>query len=157
GMPQGTPVYGGASRVYPVGVEWVHDLSRSPLRFAYDDAEGTRVHERLDQDALTAAACAGLAGSTAAPGGSTTGRRVLGVVGTRALVQTSAGETAHVAQVLTLPIVPIDRLLAPRMRLRGVLDHGTRRFDVRGMLPDSAAQLALVQAAYPPGAVVPAQ
>ncbi|WP_407316796.1 hypothetical protein UQW22_10315 [Isoptericola halotolerans] len=157
GMPPGTPVYGGASRVYPVGVEWVHDPSRSTLWFADDGAEGTRVHELLVQDALTAAVSAGLAGTAAAPGGSTTGARVLGVVGTRALVQTSAGATAQVAQELTLPIVPIDRLLAPRMRVRGVLDAGARRLDVRGMLPDAATQLARVQEAYPPGAVVPAQ
>lgn len=157
GMPPGTPVYGGASRVYPVGVEWVHDPSRSPLWFADDDAEAARVRERLVQDALTAAASAGLAGSVGPPSGSTTGAVVLGVVGTRALVQTSAGATAQVAQELTLPTVPIDRLLAPRMRVRGTVDAGTRRLDVRGMLPDPATQLARVQDAYPAGAVVPVQ
>ncbi|MCK0118757.1 hypothetical protein MWU57_17150 [Isoptericola sp. S6320L] len=158
GMPQGTQVYGGASRVYPVGVEWVHDLSRSPLWFAYDDAEGTRVHDRLVQDALTAAADAGLTGTpTAATQPATTTATVLGVVGTRALVQTPDGTTAQVAQELTLPIVPVDRLLAPGMRVRGTLDAGSRRLDVRAMLPDSAAQLARVHDSYPDGAVVPAQ
>ncbi|WP_277209617.1 hypothetical protein [Isoptericola croceus] len=157
-MPHGTQVYGGASRVYPVGIEWVHDPSRSHLWFAYDDTEGTRVHERLVQDALTSAATAGLAGSTGpAVPLTTTAGTVLGVVGTRALVQTRDGKTAQVAQELTLPIVPIDRLLAPGMPVRGTLDAGSRRLDVRDTLPDSATQLARVHAAYPHGAVVPTQ
>ncbi|GAA1987614.1 hypothetical protein GCM10009718_26360 [Isoptericola halotolerans] len=158
GMPPGTQVYGGASRVYPVGVGWVHDLSRSPVWFADDDAGSTRVHERLVQGALTAAATAGLAGGTTAPAGAgSVGAVVLGVIGTRALVRTAAGATAQVAQELTWPVVPIDRLLAPGMRVRGRLDPGTRRFDVRDMLPDATAQLAQVHDACPPGAVVPAQ
>ncbi len=42
-MPPMTQVYGGASRVYPVDLEWATQPSRSPLRFAYgvkDRAEG---------------------------------------------------------------------------------------------------------------------
>ncbi|GAA4720448.1 hypothetical protein GCM10023216_06690 [Isoptericola chiayiensis] len=157
-MPPGTQVYGGASRVYPVGLDWVHDVGRSPLWFAYDDAEGTRVRDRLVQDALTAAAAAGLTGSASTPDSpATVGATVLGVVGTRALVRTDEGTTAQVAQELTLPIVPVDRLLAPGMTLRGVLDPGAQRLDVRGMLPDSAAQAELARQAYPPGTVAPVQ
>lgn len=97
------------------------------------------------------------AASPAAATRPTTSATVLGVVGTRALVQAPDGTTAQVAQELTLPVVPIDRLLAPGMRVRGALDAGSRRLDVRGMLPDPAAQLARVHGRYPDGAVVPAQ
>ena len=31
-MPPGTQVYAGAARVYPVGLEWVSDRTRSPRR-----------------------------------------------------------------------------------------------------------------------------
>ncbi|WP_278235192.1 hypothetical protein [Isoptericola sp. AK164] len=158
GMPDATQVYGGASRVYPVGVGWVHDVARSPLWIAYDDAEGTRVHDRLVQDALAAATRAGLVGlDLLPPTPATTTGTVLGLVGTRALVQTADGTTAQVAQELTLPIVPIDRLLAPGMRVRGVLDVDTRRLDVRDMLPDALEQTSRVLSGYPAGAVVPAQ
>ncbi|WP_186445160.1 hypothetical protein [Isoptericola variabilis] len=157
-MPPGTQVYGGASRVYPVGLAWVHDLARSHLWLAYDDVRGAQVRDRLVQDALTAAAAAGLAGSSAsdAPAATVTAT-VLGTVGARALVQTDDGTTLQVAEELTLPGVPLSRLLARGMRVRGRLDAATGRLDVRGMLPDAAAQLRRVAAAYPVGAVVPAR
>ncbi len=60
GMPELTQVYGGAGRVYPTGLEWVHDLRRSRLRFAYSAAEGITTTERLLEDGLKAAASAGL-------------------------------------------------------------------------------------------------
>ena len=41
-MAEGTQVYGGAGRVYPVGHEWATDLSKSPLRFAFNEADGER-------------------------------------------------------------------------------------------------------------------
>ncbi len=159
GMPPGTQVYGGASRVYPVGLAWVHDLDRSHLWLAYDEARGARVREQLVQDALGAAASAGLAGTSAPPDAAeaAAGATVLGVLGTRALVQTDDGATLHVAEELTLPGVPLDRLLARGMRLRGTVDAGAGRLDVRGMLPDAAEQLRRVTAACPVGAVVPAR
>ncbi|WP_402466893.1 hypothetical protein [Isoptericola aurantiacus] len=156
-MPQGTQVYGGASRVYPVGLGWVHHLDRSPLWFADDDAEGARTRERLVQDALTAAAGAGLAATTTPSAPADVRAVVLGVVGTRALVRTEEGSTAHVAQELTLPTVPVDRLLAADMTVQGVLDRASQRLDVRAMLPDATAQAALVRDAYPVDAVVPVQ
>ena len=41
-MPDQTQVYGGAGRVYPVGLDWVSDIRRSPLRFAFGEPEGER-------------------------------------------------------------------------------------------------------------------
>jgi hypothetical protein len=160
GMPPGTQVYGGGSRVYPVGLEWVHDLERSHLWLAYDEARGADVRERLVQDALTAAARAGLAGVAAPPSSAAAHVEgtVLGVLGARALVQADDGGTLQVAEELTVPGVPLERLLTPGMRVRGVvLDPASGRLDVRGMLPDAAAQLSLVRAACPVGAVVPAR
>lgn len=59
-MPDGTQVYGGAGRVYPVGHEWTTNLARSPLRFAFDAAEGKRATHLLVSDAMRMASASGL-------------------------------------------------------------------------------------------------
>ena len=59
-MAEGTQVYGGAGRVYPVGHEWASDLSKSPLRFAFNEDDGDRATQKLISDMLRMAAAAGL-------------------------------------------------------------------------------------------------
>lgn len=48
-MAEGTQVYGGAGRVYPVGHEWASDLSKSPLRFAFNEDDGQRATQSSSQ------------------------------------------------------------------------------------------------------------
>lgn len=60
-MPPGTQVFGGAGRVYPIGVDWVTELRRSSLRFVWSPADAPVATARLIGDALAAAAGAGLA------------------------------------------------------------------------------------------------
>lgn len=152
-MPELTQVYGGAGRVYPVGHEWVADPHRSPLRLAFNRAEGGRATEQLISDALRMATDAGLLQRASAP----SRRRVHGVVAgipvpERAMV--SVGRSlATVAEELTVPGVPLDRVLRVGLTVQGVLDDRTGRLDLAGSLLDPAPQLA----AYALGEVVLAE
>ncbi|GAA1851648.1 hypothetical protein [Myceligenerans crystallogenes] len=159
GMPEYTQVYGGASRVYPTGLDWIHDLRRSPLHFAYSLADGPKVRERLVGDALSAAVRAGLTGSAGpvpgAPGASAdTHGTVQGVLGSRALIELDDGGQASVAEELTLPGVPLQGIVRRGMRVRGRHDAGRGTLDIRGMLPDDAAQRRAVRNTYRVGKVV---
>ncbi|MFC8800143.1 hypothetical protein ACFT2C_20610 [Promicromonospora sp. NPDC057138] len=155
GMPPDTQVYGGASRVYGTDLEWVHQPRRSPLHFAYSADEDARVRDRLVGDVMRFAVRAGIVGAArSAPDAATTGGKVLGVLGTRALVSTEDGGQASVAEELVFPDVPLVRVLAPGMRVTGVLDPGRRLLDIRGMLPDVDALRRAVHAAYRVGQVV---
>lgn len=141
-MAEGTQVYGGAGRVYPVGHEWAADLSRSPLRFAFDDADGNRATQALVSDALRMAAAAGL----------TTRRRtrehkhltgvVQAVVAGRALVDVGNLLPATIAQELAVDGVPIDRVVVAGQRVEGLYDPGTNRLDVTERLRPADQALA---------------
>ncbi|MBO0608527.1 hypothetical protein [Myceligenerans salitolerans] len=160
GMPEYTQVYGGASRVYPTGLDWVHDLRRSPLHFAYSLADGPKVRDRLVSDALSAAVRAGLAGAAgAAAGGPGSGAAeargtVQGVLGSRALIELDDGGQASVAEELTLPGVPLQSIFRRGMKVRGRHDAGRGTLDTRGMLPDDAAQRRAVKNTYRVGKVI---
>ncbi|MCP2264966.1 hypothetical protein ACFQHV_10805 [Promicromonospora thailandica] len=155
GMPPDTQVYGGASRVYGTDLEWVHQPRRSPLHFAYSPDEDARVHDRLVGDVMRFAVRAGIVGSArSAPDATPVEGTVLGLLGSRALVSTDGGGQASIAEELVLPDVPLSRVLAPGMRVAGVLDPVRRLLDVRGMLPDAAALRRAVHAAYRVGQVV---
>jgi hypothetical protein len=155
GMPPDTQVYGGASRVYGTDLEWVHHPRRSPLHFAYSADEDARVRDRLVSDVMRFAVRAGIVGSARpATDAATTKGKVLGVLGTRALISTDDGGQATVAEELVLPDVALARVLAPGMRVTGVLDPVRRLLDVRGMLPDVDTLRRMVNATYRVGQVV---
>lgn len=155
GMPPDTQVYGGASRVYGTDLEWVHQPRRSPLHFAYSADEDSRVRDRLVGDVMRFAVRAGIVGAArSAPDATTTEGKVLGVLGTRALVSTEDGGQASIAEELVFPDVPLVRVLAPGMRVTGVLDPARRLLDIRGMLPDADTLRRAVHAAYRVGQVV---
>ncbi|GAA4722309.1 hypothetical protein APR04_001371 [Promicromonospora umidemergens] len=155
GMPPDTQVYGGASRVYGTDLEWVHHPRRSPLHFAYSADEDVRVRDRLVSDVMRFAVRAGIVGSVrSAPDVAPTGGKVLGVLGTRALISTEDGGQATIAEELVFADVALARLLAPGMRVTGVLDPARRLLDVRRMVPDVDALRRAVNAAYRVGQVV---
>jgi hypothetical protein len=131
-MPPQTQVYGGASRVYPVDHAWVGQPRRSRLRFAYSDADGARVRADLVHDVLGAALQAGLIGAP----------------------ELDHGGQATVAEELTGAGVPLAQVLAPGLRVHGVLDPTSRLLDVGAHLPDDAASEHLARTAYRDGDVV---
>jgi len=158
-MPEMTQVYGGAGRGYPIDLTWTHNPYASPLRFAYDAAEGVRSTDTLISDALRMAHDAGLVAPKSTPTVPAAGVLKQVVAPSRGLVQLEDGNLATIWQELTAPDVPVDRLLARGMTVRGELDPEARRLDVTGMLrsgPDSLAHylpddvvLALVREVRP--------
>jgi hypothetical protein len=144
-MREGTQVYGGAGRVDPLGHDWVEDLSRSPLRFAWGRAEGRKTTQRLIDDGLDMAAAAGLLGSRAS---SPTLVPREGVVrradDERAWVAFGGGglDMGVVPPQLAEPDLPIERVLQPGMSVSGVFDVETRWFDIRESRLEPATALA---------------
>lgn len=149
GMPELTQVYGGAGRVYPVGLEWVHDLRRSKLRFAYSEAEGVITTDRLLEDGLKAATAAGV---LAMPLGSSSHAalpEIAGIVAgcpnpSQAMVNLTDGRYATIQVGLLCPGVASERLFERGMEVRGVYDERSRRLDVSGMLASPGERLAEV-------------
>lgn len=139
-MAEGTQVYGGAGRVYPVGHGWISDLTKAPLHFAFNDLDGRRATQDLISDTLRMAAAVGLPQTVTARAR----RRVSGVVTAtiagRAWVD--IGHPAVIAEELTVADVPIDRLVGKRQRVEGWYDAATRRIDVTASLRPAAEALA---------------
>ncbi len=133
-LPEGTQVYGGAARVYPVGIAWTANRELSPLRFVFSETDAERVATELVSDALTMAHAAGILqarGSTTRQASGT----VKGMVGGRALVDVAGGGwfPAVVWPELTAKDVPAERLFVTGMTVSGVLDETLNRLDVSGM------------------------
>ena len=149
-MADGTQVYGGAGRVYPVGHEWATDLSRSPLRFAFDAADGERATQQLISDVLTTAAAAGLHQTVPAQALRRVKGTVKGTVAGRALVDVGNARPAAIAAELTVEGVPIERIVSAGQRINGRFEAESNRVDVRESLRESAEALS----AYSVGDVV---
>lgn len=152
-MAEGTQVYGGAGRVYPVGREWVTNLSASPLRFAFSAAEGRGATAHLISDAWRMAAAAGL---TRRPRNHQLQRvsgTVKAIVARRALVEIGNLLPATIAQELTVDGVPITRVVTEGLQVEGSYDGATNRLDVTEQLRPADEALA----AYAEGDVVHAR
>ncbi|MGW0434107.1 hypothetical protein ACWDV4_16400 [Micromonospora sp. NPDC003197] len=130
-MPAQTQVYGGASRVYPVDHSWVGKPSRSRARFAYTPRDRPRITDQLINDALAAAMAAGLVESRTRPGLQQRSGQVQGVIGSRALVTLDDNSVAMVWEELTVPGVPLERLLTKGQPVTGTYDPVSRRLDLR--------------------------
>ena len=129
-MPERTEVYGGAGRVYPLGHEWVSRPQVSPLRFAYNEEEGRRATRSLVSDALHLAAAAGLVRASVGEHRVWAEGEVIGFpVPERAMVRFD-GRVAQIAQELTEPAVPLERVVAVGMRVNGWFDADTGRLDI---------------------------
>ncbi|MGY4642391.1 hypothetical protein [Cellulomonas sp. URHB0016] len=156
-MPSLTQVYGGASRVYPVDHGWVSTPRRAPLRFAYAAAERDRVTEDLVADGMAAAVAAGLYEQRSPSLRPVVGGEVVGVLGSRAIVQLDHGGMATLWEELSGFDVPLDRLVRRGQRVQGQVDPETRRLDLRagsGRLDGAAAG---VPSSYVAGATVLAE
>lgn len=141
-MADGTQVYGGAGRVYPVGHEWLTDLQRSPLRFAWSERDGEKATQQLISDMFRMAAAAGLLHSKPRRYLREVDAVVRWVVAGRALVEVGNPLPATIAEELTVEDVPIDRLVAPGQTVKGWLDPETNRVDVTRSLSTADEALA---------------
>lgn len=139
-MAEGTQVYGGAGRVYPVGHDWTSDLSKSPLRFAFNAADGHRACQHLISDMFRMAAAAGLLQRLPARQVRAVRGVVLTTIAGRALVDIGSRFPAAVPQELTAEDVQIDRIVIPGQEISGLYDQETNRIDVtRHLRPASEA------------------
>jgi hypothetical protein len=141
-MAEGTQVYGGAGRVYPVGHEWTANLSKSPLRFAFDAEDGKQATAQLISDLLRMAAASGAA--QAHPVGQRTRVRgaVRATIAGRALVDVGKVLPAGIAEELMVEDVPIERIVAVGQQIEGWYDPETNRIDVTASLRSPAEALA---------------
>ncbi|HHU40177.1 MAG TPA: hypothetical protein GXZ45_12965 [Propionibacterium sp.] len=139
----GTECYGGAGRVYPVGLEWTTNLDRSPLRFTWDASHAAATTEALIRDAL---ASSRLSSYTAQP---IRARRVTGTVkgsvSGRGLVSLDQGGMATIWPELVVEDVDAEHLVQPGMRVEGDLDEATGRLDVAASLITADVALATFQ------------
>ncbi|WP_240638387.1 hypothetical protein [Micromonospora aurantiaca] len=146
-MPAGTQVYGGAARVYPAGDVWQADPRVARLRFAYSPADRDKVTDRLVRDVFQA-----VTGDKPPALGATRPEHgvVQALIGSRALVRLDNGELASVWEELTVPGVPLDRVLVAMQEVSGGYDPVSRRLDLRTALQhdDPQAAHARLAAAY---------
>jgi hypothetical protein len=133
-MPSATQVYGGAGRVYPTDHRWVSIPSLSRLRFAYSPQDRERITGQLINDALQAALSGGLLALRSGPSLRQRSGTVVGVIASRALISLDDGTPATAWEELTVPGVPLDRVLAKGQRVAGVYDPSSRRLDLRAQL-----------------------
>lgn len=148
-LPAMTQVYGGAGRVYPVGHQWASAPRRSPLRFAYNAAEGPGATTALIDDALRMATDAGLFDSKVSNQRRQLTGVVAGIVADRAMVKLGC-ELGIVPDALAFPGVPLERCIWSGQELTGLYDAASRWFDVReSHLPPDVAL-----SSYAPGDVV---
>lgn len=141
-MAEGTQVYGGAGRVYPVGHEWASDLGKSPLRFAFDAKDGERATQQLISDTLRMAAGSGLLQALPARELREVSGPVQMVIAGRALVDVGDAFPAVIAEELTVEDVSIDRLVTTGQTVTGWYDPETRRVDVTKALRPANEALA---------------
>ena len=142
-MAADTQVYGGAGRAYPVGHEWIHDLRRSPLRFAFDEAQGRRATDELIADALGMAAAAGLLDPSRTRAQR---RRATGVVKgfahpERALFDIDRTLVTVIPGLVSAG-VPLERMLTKGMPVEGWYDPDGVRLDLRESLLPADESLA---------------
>lgn len=143
-LPDLCGVYGGASRVYPIGSGWQSAPLLSPLRFIYSPADAAHARERLLEDALTMAAAATGFGRSQTPGAAPKVRaRVEGFVagGSRALVRTDTDTIATISADLAVPGIPLDWFLEDGALVEGRL-QGIGLFQVALTALDERSALA---------------
>lgn len=144
----GTECYGGAARVYPVGLEWTTNLARSPLRFTWNPEVSDQSTQNLIRDVLAATQASGH--KTVPETARRAAGRVEGIVSGRILVTLDGGGVATIWPELTVPGLAAEQLAVSGMAVKGVLDQSAGRLDI-------TAQLALAQqvlAGYRTGALV---
>lgn len=143
-MAEGTQVYGGAGRAYPVGHAWVNDLYKSPLRFAFSETEGHRATQQLVSDTLRMAYEAGGASVGNSRNPLVEGTVKLTVAG-RAVVDTGEAGFASIAEELVAPNVAIAQIVSAGQKVVGRFQAASGRLDISQSLRPAEIALAGLQ------------
>ena len=141
-MAEGTQVYGGAGRVYPLGHEWARDLTASPLRFAFNADDGKRATEKIISDALRMAAASGVVQTRPASELRHLTGTVSMVIAGRALVDVGNLLPATIPEELTVEGVPIGRIVASGQQIDGWYEVASNRINVTDNLRGAPEALA---------------
>lgn len=150
-VPKLGRVYGGASRVYPIGTGWESDPYSSPLRFAYGRFDRVRVTRELISDAMGMAGSGGFVTATPDDSAAVPIRGVVKwLAGERALVDVSGSMPCTVWPELVEPGMSAEALFRIGMPVHGLMDPATRRLDVRDMRRTAESAVG----AYGPGDTV---
>lgn len=126
-LPDSGDVYGGASRVYPPGNEWVRDVYQVPLHFAQNTDEGEAVGKRLIADALRWAEPSQHQTMQFRHTVDASGT-VTGIVAGQALIKLTSGDLAHSWPELVAQNVPVERVFTAGQRVSGSFDYSNRKF-----------------------------
>ena len=146
-MAPGTEVYGGAGRVYPVGLDWMDNLARSPLRFASSAQEAVRATTRLIGDAFSAAARAGY-GTVSESGRSSLAHAIVQgtPTDTEVIVQLPDSRYGAIKSAKIFPGVAAPRIFIKGMTIQGEYFPESRLFDVSDHVPPVAERLTELHA-----------
>ncbi|MDQ2624774.1 MAG: hypothetical protein M3Y20_06390, partial [Actinomycetota bacterium] len=141
-LPDGSQVYGGAGRVYPVGSAWTKAPHLAPLTRAYSEEDTEAATRQLVSDTL---AVVGRDRADAAP--ASEHRTAWGTVSqlvapSRALVTLDDDQIASVMAELTVAGVPIDGIVAVGQRVQGAHDPENRLLDLRDALVSTPVAVA---------------
>ena len=129
-VAEGTQVYGGAGRVYPVGHEWSSDLAKSPLRFAFNARRRTTRHAAAHLRHAPDGGSGGLLQPLPTRELRKVDSTVKMVVAGRALVDVGNLFPAAIAEELTVEDVPIDRIVTAGQQIEGWYDAESNRVDI---------------------------
>ena len=134
GMPEGTQVFGGAGRVYPLGDRFVLHIDDAPLRMAFNAREGEFATKRLISDALSLAFVSSQAIALENISDKRVSGEIKGFVAGRVVVQLDGEGYAYIAPELTLAGFVAEELFVPKQRVVGELNVATKRMDVTSSL-----------------------
>lgn len=139
-MPEGTQVYGGAGRCYPLSDGFVTNKTVSPVRMAHNQSEGEVATQSLLTDVYKQVYAHGLLTESRKVGALEVSGKVIGFAAGRALVQLENSEYVSIVAELTFPNSKIEELFSVKQRVSGILQSEYRRLDVshQAQAPDVA-------------------
>lgn len=150
-LPEGSQVYGGAARVYPVGSAWAQAPKLAPLTRAYSEEDTEPATRQLVSDALAVVGRDRVEGPPAPEHRPAWGTVSQLVAPSRALVRLDDGEVASVMAELTVEGVPIDGIVSVGQRVQGLHDPANRLLDLR----ESLVSVPVAVAGIERGDVIP--
>jgi len=152
-LPDGSQVYGGAGRVYPVGAAWTLAPQLAPLTRAYSEADTETATRQLVSDTLAVVGRDRVDEPPAADDHPVSGTIAQLIAPSRALVSLDEGAVASVMAELTVEGVPIEGIVAVGQRVKGRHDPENRLLDLR----DEIVAMEVSVAGLNRGDVVPAR
>ena len=139
-LPPRCDVYGGVSRVYPIGTAWLDDPYISPLRFANGLRDRVRVTRVLTSDAMSCASRGSHSTTPVKASRQMVTGTVMGVIADRGIVNLDRGNGVLWPELVE-PGVAAEQLFCKDMKVTGDFDSESHRIDVTNMRRTAASAL----------------